>query len=312
MISIRTVRNLYHGINAHLHSRLQAQGEWPGFHMAYLVELVKALQKQVRPLGYVASSEESLQIRYDDQHIGTVRADIAAYDVAAIETLSTDAESLAERIVQQPLADLLLVDADRTTYRAVSIRKADDGGMRPVAWLELLSPSNKRGRARQQYQEKRQDALRGGTVFVELDYLHATPPTFPTLQRVTYPYRIAVLDPRPDWTQGSGHIQQFQVHEPIPQMRIPLWGSDAIVCDFDAAYQRVFADMFYGDRVDYSQLPGQFDSYTLPQQTIILNLMLAIIEAAERGEDLEHFQVTPKDLSLGAAFTAWQQHTTHG
>lgn len=52
MSPIRTRRNLYRGINAHLHSYWQAQGGWNGFHASHIVYLTTALKADLLPLGY--------------------------------------------------------------------------------------------------------------------------------------------------------------------------------------------------------------------------------------------------------------------
>jgi hypothetical protein len=52
-------------------------------------------------------------------------------------------------------------------------------------------------------------------------------------------------------------------------------------------YQKVFADSFYGDRVDYSELPMRFERYSESDQLRILNRMMTIIQAAQQGQDLE-------------------------
>lgn len=59
---IKSSKNQYFGINAHLNSVLQSnEGNWAGFHNGYIFELTKVLNAQLPPY-YEADNERSLQI----------------------------------------------------------------------------------------------------------------------------------------------------------------------------------------------------------------------------------------------------------
>lgn len=126
-----------------------------------------------------------------------------------------------------------------------------------------------------------------GLVFVEIDYLHETPPTFPRLanyarkQPGSLPYRIAVLDLHPDFKTGPADIHEFDVDAPIPAVPIPLNAGDVLQFDFGMPYQKVFEESFYGDDVDYAELPLNFDRYSDSDKLRILNRMLTVIEVAD-------------------------------
>ncbi|MEZ4659636.1 MAG: hypothetical protein R2911_18930 [Caldilineaceae bacterium] len=72
-----------------------------------------------------------------------------------------------------------------------------------MAWLELLSPSNKGSTLDAQPIVQTQTALAERSGFVEIDYLHETPATFEHLADYTrhedgsHAYRIVVLIPAP-------------------------------------------------------------------------------------------------------------------
>jgi hypothetical protein len=200
--------------------------------------------------------------------------------------------------------------------------KLRDGGERgePVAWIELVSPSNKPGSSDfAAYEEKRRLLLRGGVVFVEMDYLHESPPTFEGIaiysrrrgqppQPGSHPYRITVIDPRPDVWQGQGRSRQFDVDEPIPPITIPLNGDDVLKFDFNPPYQKTFAEMLYGDEVDYRQLPANFEAYSPDDQARIVNRMLAVLEAARDGRDLESGPFPASALPLDEALAQFETH----
>src|SRR5262245_50751774 len=101
---VRSVKNQYLGINAHLHSLWQAEGGWNNFHNRHIGDLAGLLRQKLLPMGYTATIEESLQIRR--------------------------------------LADSLHNDEDaEAPYRAIAI--SERGVNEPVAWIELMSSSNK-------------------------------------------------------------------------------------------------------------------------------------------------------------------------
>ena len=63
MKPVHTVKNQYLGINAHLHSYLQASSDWTEFHTNHITDLMRLMRAQLYPMGYIAKIEQSLQIR---------------------------------------------------------------------------------------------------------------------------------------------------------------------------------------------------------------------------------------------------------
>jgi hypothetical protein len=146
-------------------------------------------------------------------------------------------------------------------------------------------------------------------VFVEIDYLHETPPTYASISpyrktskdtenSLAYPYHIYVLDPREKYERGPAWVYSFAVDDPMPTVTIPLSGTDFVKFDFGIPYTKTFEDGFLGDEVDYSELPPHFDHYNQRDQTSIARRMLAVLQAASEGVDLEigSFPVAEVDL----------------
>lgn len=309
---VRSVRNQFRGINPHLHSLWQAEGRWSGFHTLQIAQLLIALKTALRPMGYTADVEESLQIRRVGDPTLSPHADILISDsdfarVRAPRTLS------ATSLATIPLLNLLEEgELSEKPFRAITILNADAGQRTPIAWIELLSPSNI-GDSDDAglYRAKRLNLLAAGLVFVEIDYLHETPPTFHTLPDYmpifadehsdAYPYRITVIDPRPSVDEGTAQVVQFRVDEPIPTVDIPLVGADRLTFDFNAPYQHTFREIFYGDNVDYAALSVNLDRYRPDDQQRIVWRMLAVIAAAQAGQDLEAVNLVPVNLPLDEA-----------
>jgi len=127
---------------------------------------------------------------------------------------------------------------------------------RAVASIELLSPSNKAagtvGQTR--YLEKRSSALHGGLHWIEIDLLRGgqRPPLAVTLpQPADYLTYVAQATP----TGWSHLVYSWGLREPLPQLPVPLLGSDHALLDlgacFRAAYDRIAAD----DEADYGSPP---------------------------------------------------------
>ncbi len=311
MSPVRSIKNQYLGVNAHLHSFWQATGTWNRVHNAQITHLLEALRARLLPLGYVAEMEESLQIRKLGEDVPQrPRSDLIIYDAAPRRAAGpTHASSVA----QLSVAELLDEEEADHPYFAVSLHPLapDRSPGEPIGWIELLSPTNKgRGEAASAYLGKRRALLDSGLVFVELDYLHETPPTFARLLDYTdprqhpagaQPYRIVVLDPRPDLRAGRASVHEFAVDAPIPSVTIPLSAGERLVFDFGLPYRRMFEGGFYGYNLDYRTLPRHFDRYSAADQRRIALRMLATVEAAAAGRDLETGPFPVRDLTLEEA-----------
>lgn len=334
--AVRSAKNQYPGINAHLHSFWQAVGGWSRFHGNHITDLMRAMRVGLLTMGYTADLEPSLQIRrLDDLSDNTEspESDITIYDLqperARQPRLSSSPAGIAEKTLALPEA-LFGVVASQKEYNAVSIYAVIPGKLdagKPVAWVELLSPSNKPGGAdAERYFDKRLKILQNGIVFVEIDYLHESAPTLkgiPNYRRrrgqssddQARAYRIIVIDPRPNMDDGVVHLTEFDVDAPIPEVAIPLNGDDVFHFDFGKPYQKTFEETLYGlERVDYRQLPHNFERYSEADQQRIANRMIAVVEAADARVDLESLSepLPVGDLSLTETLTyihSWNQPT---
>jgi hypothetical protein len=314
MPEIRSRVNQYRGINAHLHSYFQSEGGWDAFHTKQIVYLTNALKAQLLPMGYTAEAEQSLQIRRLGEPDGKPESDVTIYDTDPSRVSSGRASNIqkgASNAVRLP--DMVRAEEEISPYNAVAIyrfeSKRTQGG-EPVAWIELLSPSNKPGgRDASIYRDRRFKLLQSGLVFVELDYLHESPSTFDNIapyrasangDSLAHPYRIIVIDPRPAFKEGLGYPAEFDVDDPIPTVDIPLTWDDILTFDFDAPYQKTYEDSLYGlERlVDYSQLPMNFDRYSRADQLRIIMRVGTVVKAVNDGVNIEANAPLPIDPTL--------------
>jgi hypothetical protein len=309
---VRSIKNQYLGVNAHLHSLWQGIGKWNRFHNVHVAQLLITLKARLLPMGYTAEVEESLQIRRVSDVARPPRADILIGDIEPRRARQGSMSPMAGVETQTLTLDEMLEGEEdqEHPYYAVAIyeRLANVQLSDPVAWIELLSPSNKGGSLDAQvYRAKRKELLRSGLVFVEIDYLHETPPTFARMGDYTqdeagsHAYRIIVLDPRPNLKAGRAFLYQFDVDTPLPSVTIPLNAGDLLRFDFGMAYRKTIEEGLYGYDLDYSQLPMNFDRYRQEDQARIAARMLAVLEAVHKGVDLETGPFPAKELPLDEA-----------
>jgi hypothetical protein len=316
MKPVKPVKNQYRGINAHLHSHWQAKGGWDEFHFDHITHLSAALRLQLRPMGYIVGSQNSLQIRRMDEPARRPEADVTIYDPDPVRSRQPVTSAVtAPQVVH--LLDVLEIYEEVSPYRSIVIYDQPGKGT-PVAWIELLSPSNKPGgQDAEIYKRKRQDILQTGIVFVELDYLHESSPTFLKIpdyrtrgatdrsQAGSSPYRIVVADPRPIFNEGDAYIYAISVDDLLPVVKIPLSSGDIVEFDFNPPYQRTFEEDFCGDNVDYTQLPLNFDRYSDADKARILSRSLAVLRASEQGISLEQQPEPVEVLALDEVLKQW-------
>lgn len=302
---IRAIRNLYQGINPHLQSALQTPGsategswDWPSFHNDHITNIGEFLNDQL-PRRYIARTEKSLQIRVEDFGIESRKTlrpqpDVTVYHkpgsgVPAGTAVREPIGSSWTAVVQNTL------DISEDIVPAVFIRDAltDQRLGKPVARIELLSPSNKPGHGGyDSYRNGRNDALLRGTPLVELDYVHEWSPTLLTYPRYpkdpdSHAYSIIVSDPRPTLQEGLVQGYGFDVDRLFPIITIPLADKESLDFDFGAVYRYTYRRGRWGDQVDYTQLPARFETYSPADQAHIQRRMALIAEAHDRGDDLE-------------------------
>jgi hypothetical protein len=318
MNPVRSVKNQYRGVNAHLHSYWQETG-WNNFHNAYIGAMTAELRRLLLPRGYTALMEESIQIRRGDEYARHPQSDVTIYDFD-LDRSRTSAGGQALSGLVLPLKTMLAENpVSEKPYYAVYIAPRDETAPQQhremIAWIEVLSPSNKRrGEDRDRYLSKREDLIDGGLVFIEIDYLHELPPTLSRLPDYTrrqpnaHPYRILLFEPRPTVEDGLISINEFDVDQPFPQVTIPLSGSDVLHFNFGVPYIKLYEEMVYGlESVDYTQLPPHFDRYSPADQARIAARMVAVLRAARAGADLEAAPLPVEDISLEMALAEISQ-----
>jgi len=278
--------NPYPGINAHLNSLLQTSSAidqpsmWPSFHSRHITYIADDLNSHL-PSHYLAFSEQSLQIENLDfggiRSVSSPRPDVAIFQRS--EAISAGANIVEVATWEAPVAEVV---SPIKQPKAVVIRELLPQHKlgRIVARIELLSPSNKSGGGNYEgYSVNRVNALEEGVPLIEIDYLHESPPLVSQVlpypaHREAFPYWITVTDPRPDWQRGKAHGYGFRVSEPIKKFVLPLAGDEKIVVDLNPVYQHSVDAGRWSELLDYNTEPERFETYNLPDQTFIREIMV--------------------------------------
>jgi len=311
MKPVRSVKNQYPGINAHLHSYWQSEG-WNNFHNPHIVYLSGAMAAQLRSMSYRYKLEESLQTHIIDDR----KFNVTIHDMLQIEV---EERPEGGSVMTIPLK--ILLDEPRIrekSYLAIAIYPLEaNQTTQPIAWVELLSPSVKSTDADlTRYFAERRLLLERGVVVTEIDHSHQTSPTigglkdYSTHENQSHSYRTVSIDLRPNSKPGRAWVSEYDVDQPIPEGFIALGGETVLKFDLNALYQKQFEERFYGDDVDYAQFPINFDRYGPTDQARIASRMVAVLENAQNGVDLETgpFAVEPLPLDEARARIAELTH----
>lgn len=270
--------NVFTGVNPLLMSRLQARGEFEGFHNYYLIELANYLN-EVLPSNYQANPEAKLTLLY--RHFAnptqprkpdiTIERNKTPYSITP-----TLEETVSDLTI--PLDEVTLEDEEMV----VLISQMDNEFI-PLVVIEMLSPSNKIGRGKLDYLQKRKEFLQNNLVLLEIDLLHATPspiekmPIYPYHDDAT-PYYIALSNPNLENPHTA--VYRFGINQILPKIKIPLSDGDSVLCDFDAIYQSTFFKGRYAGRVNYADTPMELGAYRQSDQMTILSHLAKIRDTA--------------------------------
>ena len=292
------IENPYKGINAHVNSDLQTPGSeetglsiWPGFHTQHMVHIADLLNENL-PANYIARSEQSLQIKIQDDPEQPPRMHHPEPDISIYQREPTGSPTAYSAVAELaapsefPLDDTLDINED--FIKGVVIRQLTDQDRtgKIVTRIELLSPSNKPGRAGYDaYRLNRNTALYSHTPLIELDYLHEQPPpmlNYPVYPRAekSFPYNIFINDPRPSVREGRLRAYGFVVDQAFPPITIPLADEETIEFDFGAVYQQTFTRGRWGQQIDYTVPPVRLATYSPADQQRIAAVMERVKQAA--------------------------------
>ena len=191
---------------------------FPGFHHWLIIEIARLISPLLRPKYRVAVEVRMYEINTTNSLI------IGIPDISVINRKSNTQPIQANTAVADPVSQPQRVKIPmpvsiREGY--LEIREVETDIL--VTTVEILSPTNKRGKGRQQYEEKRGQILATRTNLVEIDLLRSGKPMPLAEDAISTHYRILICrgDNRP-----YADLYAFNVQDIIPSFPLPLRSTD--------------------------------------------------------------------------------------
>lgn len=226
---------------------LEQSGAWGDFHLELISCLRSALRVQL-PKNYNARIQERVTV------IESLEVPPRSFEPDLIVgrqkgTSGSDEHRAGAALLEPVTVPLILPEDERQHY--IEIYDQPDQSL--VAVVEVLSPTNKISRGREQYLLKRDAILRQDVHLIELDLLacgQRLPTAEPYPQDDYYAF-VARAERRP-----LCDVYHWGVRQPLPPFPVPLHSPDA---DVIVELQNVFADAFarggYEERLHYNAPP---------------------------------------------------------
>lgn len=231
------------GMDPYLEGKL-----WTTVHSSLANAIVAQLSPQLKPK-YVAVPTEWFVV--EDPEDAAIETRTIFPDMAAAEGTLTKTRKV--KTIEIAVAPLQLTTVMNSGIPHTSVEIRDTKRRRLVTEIEILSPTNKRGRGRRQYLAKRQRILNSSAHLIEIDLVRtgSRVPMSRPLPDQPYFVLLSRVENRPVldvWPIGF--------RDPLPTVPVPLRGNDA---DASLALQEAFTYVYdligYELIVDYSKPP---------------------------------------------------------
>jgi hypothetical protein len=230
---------------------------WQSFHNKYAAYCETALNR-ILPSQLVATTELRIQLTPSDE---------ARPDVGIVNRFPTSPTlpnlpvrgggvAVAERLTVEPLLIPTFPEEERQAY--LTIREVLHQEI-VVTVIELLSPSNKRGRGYEQYRAKQAELLDSETNLVEIDLLRAgmhtvaVPEDRLLARQSVWDYLVCVHDIT---DRLNCAVWPFTIMHRLPEIPIPLGHAFAPVpLDLQAIFDECYDTGRYGSILRYTDPP---------------------------------------------------------
>jgi hypothetical protein len=253
---------------------LEHPARWPEVHLYLILAIQDELLPQLGPRYYVAVEQRLRSIDPTDPTelalIGIADEAVVAYTAAdrpgdgapGVNGAAVDHHARAPG-AQRASPRVVTVSLPRPVEvreRYLEVREAASNEV--VTVIEVLSPTNKRGRGRREYEEKRLAIAGSLTNLVEIDLLRAGDPL--PVHRQEDPAargeRLAQGDYRVLVSRGfRGHqadLYPIDVREPLPCVSVPLAREDAEpALDLQKVLRSVYERGRFESRIEYREDP---------------------------------------------------------
>jgi hypothetical protein len=229
---------------------LEDNAYWQSFQHHLAEELMTLLNAQLDPR-YFADVEVRAQV----DELAIIRQSAIQPDVGVIETSAERGEPAAQASTLVAPLQRIALPSPQERLRTVQIRLSSDQTL--VTSIEILSPTNKRGRGLDQYRQKRSQILHSACHLVELDLLRRG--ERPGWELEDLPagsaYVCLVNRARSDAVRIS-EIWPVPLASPLPILPIPLLAPDPdCPLELGVALDHIYQRARYGQRLNYRAPP---------------------------------------------------------
>ncbi|HZK81443.1 MAG TPA: DUF4058 family protein [Humisphaera sp.] len=223
---------------------------WTSVHTQLSVEIARQLSPMLRPR-YVARTPKRFVIATaEDEDDITVSTADTYPDVSVAKTSDSSTPFGSTAFDSSPL-QLATVMPAAIPHVTVEIR--DVANQQLVTAIEVLSPTNKRGRGREEYVERRERFLLSADHLIEIDLLR-TGQRVPMVRKLpSAPYFVVLSRAK---RRPIIDVWRIQLNEILPTIPIPLANGDADVpLDLRRAMASVYDEFNYDLDIDYGRPP---------------------------------------------------------
>ncbi len=227
---------------------------WQSFHNKYIAYCETALNR-ILPPQLVATTEMRIQLTPDNE----ARPDVGIVNRFAISPnlpVRGGGVAVAERTTVEPLVIPTFPEEERHAYLTIRDVLHQES---VVTVIELLSPSNKRGRGYEQYRAKQAELLESETNLVEIDLLRtgmhtvAVPEERLLARQAVWDYLVCVHDVTDRW---NCKVWPFTIAHRLLEIPIPLGPAFAPVpLDLQALFDECYDTGRYGSLLRYTNPP---------------------------------------------------------
>ncbi|MEM9701720.1 MAG: DUF4058 family protein [Planctomycetota bacterium] len=230
--------------------------EWGDFHVG-LIYSVRTQLNQRLPKDLVCRAEECVIGEDRDAFEPPARYRPDSYVMEPEQRSQTAmAQSTATLDPIESGVETFTVECEPQRERWLEIRTANGG--RVVTSLEVLSPSNKRGRGWELFMAKQRRLVASGVSLVEIDLLRrghwsVYPPIEDVPERFREPYRLVATSAH-EWPRST--FSRVKLRESLPPVSVPLRpGERQVTLDLQPLVDQVWLGGRYGGRYDSEPPP---------------------------------------------------------
>ncbi|MEG4318545.1 MULTISPECIES: DUF4058 family protein [unclassified Microcoleus] len=235
--------NPFPGMNPYLES----PEFWRAVHNRLIVAIADFLTPQLLPKYLVDIEQRIYQISGEDALLVGI-PDVAVQRSPIQATSSTGNVA----VMASPVTALRVRVPTTVEVRESYLQVIEQETRKVVTVIEVLSPTNKRGKGREMYEEKRYKVFAGRSHLVEIDLLRSYQPLPVFGDNIEGSYRILVSrgDCRP-----MADLYLFNLPDAIPAFPLPLRGDAEPIVDLQALLNDLYDRAAYDFRIDYTTEP---------------------------------------------------------